>query len=74
MTARGPVRAIRAAISVLHDENGNGLMDSSMFGVPRAGFGISRIPRLVALRAPTFEEASFPVEADGTLTLTMIHL
>ena len=74
MTARGPVRAIRAAISVLHDENGNGLMDSSMFGVPREGFGISRIPRLVALRAPTFEEASFPVEADGTVTITMIHL
>ena len=49
-------------------------MDSSMFGVPRAGFGISRIPRLVALRAPTLEEASFPVEADGTVTITMIYL
>ena len=31
-------------------------------------------PRLVALRAPTFEEASFPVEADGTVTITMIYL
>jgi uncharacterized protein (DUF2141 family) len=61
------------AISVLHDENGNGVMDSSWLGVPREGFGFSRIPRLVAMRAPTFEEASFRVEADGSVTVTMIY-
>jgi len=62
------------AISVLHDENGNGRMDSSMLGIPREGFGFSKVPRLAAMRAPTFEEASFRVEADGTVTITMIYL
>ncbi len=62
------------AISVLHDENGNGLMDSSIFRVPREGFGFSNVPRLPSMRAPTFEEASFRVEADGTVTITMIYL
>lgn len=61
------------AISVLHDENGNGVMDTSILGIPREGFGFSNVPRLTAPRAPTFEEASFRLAGDGSLTVTMIY-
>src|SRR5688572_1212349 len=33
------------ALSVIHDENGNGRLDRSL-GIPREGFGFSRNPRI----------------------------
>jgi uncharacterized protein (DUF2141 family) len=62
------------AISVMHDENGNGVMDTNFLGFPREGFGFSNVPRLTGMSAPTFEEASFRVDGDATLVVTMIYL
>ena len=49
------------AISVLHDENGNGRMDTFL-GVPREGFGFSgnAAPRF---GPPSFEAAAITIEA-----------
>jgi uncharacterized protein (DUF2141 family) len=51
----------RYAISVLHDENGNGLIDRALM-LPREGFGFSRNPQ-VRFGPPRFARASFQVGA-----------
>lgn len=49
------------AISAMHDENGNGRLDT-LLGIPREGFGFSRNPR-VTFGAPRFEAVRFQVNA-----------
>ena len=46
------------AVSVLHDEDGDGRMSTSLFGLPREGFGFSGKPGYW-FGQPTFNEASF---------------
>jgi uncharacterized protein (DUF2141 family) len=52
------------AISVIHDENGNGKLDTA-FMMPREGFGFSRNPK-ISFGPPKFTSASFPVVAGDT--------
>jgi uncharacterized protein (DUF2141 family) len=47
------------ALSVIHDENGNGRLDRFL-AVPREGFGFSRNPR-IRFGPPRFEEVRFEV-------------
>jgi uncharacterized protein (DUF2141 family) len=47
------------AIAIIHDENGNGKLDTFM-GIPREGVGFSRNP-VLRFGAPRFSAASFPV-------------
>ncbi len=47
------------AISMIHDENGNGKMDMRVF-LPREGFGFSRNPT-ITFGPPKFGAASFQV-------------
>lgn len=47
------------AVSVIHDENGNGKLDT-FAGIPREGIGFSRNPKL-AFGPPRFTAASFAV-------------
>ncbi|CAM8668508.1 DUF2141 domain-containing protein [Sphingobium sp.] len=47
------------AIAIVHDENGNGKLDTFM-GIPREGVGFSRNP-VLRFGAPSFGSASFPV-------------
>ena len=50
------------ALSVLHDENRNGRLDT-LVGVPREGFGFSRSPR-VLFGPPRFDQVRFGI-AEG---------
>jgi uncharacterized protein (DUF2141 family) len=50
----------RYAISLLHDENGNGRADMALM-LPREGFGFSRNPR-ISFGPPRFRSAAFAVE------------
>jgi uncharacterized protein (DUF2141 family) len=50
------------AIAVIHDENGNGKLDTNFMGIPKEGTGASRDPR-PKFRAPKFDEAVFQVPA-----------
>lgn len=55
------------AIAIIHDENGNGRLDT-FAGIPREGVGFSRNPA-IHFGAPSFRSASFaiagsPVEQD----------
>lgn len=49
------------AVTVLHDENDNGKMDTNFLGIPTEGYGASNDPN--KMRAPTFEEAKFLLNA-----------
>jgi uncharacterized protein (DUF2141 family) len=61
------------AVSVLHDENGNGKMDKNFVGVPKEGYGASNNPKKKK-RAPTFDEAKFSLNSSGqTIEITLIY-
>lgn len=50
----------RYAISLIHDENGNGKLDKVAI-MPREGFGFSRNPA-IRFGPPSFKEAVFAIE------------
>ena len=50
------------AVLVMHDENGNGKLDSNMLGIPKEGYGFSNNPNV--MRKPNFDETKFVVTAD----------
>lgn len=50
------------AVSVLHDENGNGRMDKNFIGIPKEGFGTSNNPK-IRRGPPSFSESSFSLES-----------
>jgi uncharacterized protein (DUF2141 family) len=61
------------AISVIHDENGNGKLDTTLL-MPREGFGFSRNPK-IAFGPPKFTSAAFPVQAGDTVqVVTMKYM
>lgn len=49
------------AVSVFHDENGDGELDKNMLGMPKEGYGASN-NELPAMSAPEFEKALFVVK------------
>lgn len=57
----GAVPAGTYAVSLVHDENGNGKLDTALM-IPREGFGFSR-DAPVRMGPPKFERASFAVES-----------
>jgi uncharacterized protein (DUF2141 family) len=46
------------AVTILHDENDNGSMDTGFLGVPTEGFGFSNNPR-IGFGPPSFESCRF---------------
>ncbi|MBN1278450.1 MAG: DUF2141 domain-containing protein [Chlorobium sp.] len=62
------------AVSVLHDENGNGKMDKKAIFIPKEGFGVSNNPK-IKRGPPSFSEAIFTLDRQRTeLTVNMIYL
>ncbi len=49
------------AVSVMHDENRNGKLDSNFIGIPKEGVGASNNPRS-KFGPPSFEDASFQLD------------
>jgi uncharacterized protein (DUF2141 family) len=49
------------AVLVMHDENGNGKLDSNMLGIPKEGYGFSNNPHV--MRQPTWDETKFELTA-----------
>lgn len=60
------------AVSVLHDEDGDGDLDTNLLGIPREGWGTSRdvVP---TLRAPTFDGSRTAVDAAHTTLDITLH-
>lgn len=62
------------AVSVLHDENGNGKMDKSFIGIPKEGFGVSNNPQ-IRRGPPSFNEALFSLGSSKLdLSISMNYL
>lgn len=53
------------AVSLIHDENGNGKLDTAMM-MPREGFGFSRNPA-IRFGPPKFAAAQFSIGAGETV-------
>jgi len=61
------------AVSVLHDENSNGIMEKNFFGIPQEGFAFSNnyTPRM---KSPSFEDAEFVLKQPSLKTdLKMLY-
>ena len=62
------------AVSVLHDENGNGKMDKGFLGIPKEGFGTSNNPKL-KMGPPSFSDSRFNLDRQKmTLNIDMKYL
>jgi uncharacterized protein (DUF2141 family) len=63
----------RWALSLVHDENANGRLDTFL-GIPREGFGFSRNPR-IRFGAPGFDDVAFAVgAAPAAMTVEMKYM
>lgn len=60
------------AVSVFHDANGNGKLDT-FAGIPREGYGFSRNPPFRP-RAPRWEEAVFPLPGESAAAIKLRNL
>jgi uncharacterized protein (DUF2141 family) len=62
------------AISIIHDENENGELDSNFFGMPKEGFGFSN-DAMGSFGPPDFEKASFKVaQTKEAVAISMRYL
>lgn len=61
------------ALAVVHDENGNGKLDTNFLGIPREGLGASRNARRM-FGPPTFDDAKVLLRAARTvLPITVVY-
>ncbi len=60
----------RYALSVLHDENKDGKLNTGFIGIPKEGMGFSQNPR-IKRRLP-FQETSFEFQQNSTPTQIMM--
>jgi len=58
------------AISLVHDENGNGKLDKNLFGIPTEGVGFSQNPKL-SFGPPTYAATRFDVAGDTSETIRL---
>lgn len=58
------------AVSVFHDTNGNGRLDTNLFGKPTEGYGFSRNARHL-FRSPTFRESQFRLKRTASVTIRL---
>lgn len=69
----GTVPQGRYAVSLIHDENGNGKLDTRLM-IPREGYGFSR-DAAVRMGPPSFRSAAFDVGGEPVhLTIRMRYL
>ncbi len=60
------------ALSLIHDENGNGKLDTSL-AIPREGFGFSRNPK-ITFGPPKFAAAAFALAGSAAQTVKMKYM
>lgn len=59
------------ALSLLHDKNSNGVMDTNIFGYPQEGYGVSN-NEIPSFSIPKYEDARFELKEESKRML--IHL
>ena len=61
------------AVNILHDENNNGKVDKG-FLLPKEGIGFSNYSSIGLTNRPNFKKASFELNADKTIDVTVIYM
>ncbi|WP_395088626.1 DUF2141 domain-containing protein [Armatimonas sp.] len=64
------------AVTLFHDENSNGKLDTKTFGIPKEGFGFSNDPK-IRMGPPRFKDTAFTITGAGaerTVTIKVVHL
>ena len=61
------------AVSIIHDSNKNGILDSNFFGIPQEGFGFSNNV-MGSFGPPSFDKAKFILSFPLTITLKIRYL
>jgi uncharacterized protein (DUF2141 family) len=62
------------AVSVVHDENGNGKLDNNFLGIPKEGIGTSNNPKS-SFGPPSFEDARFNITTkSNSINITIKYL
>lgn len=60
------------ALVVVHDRNGDGVMEKTFLGLPQEGYGLSNNPR--PLLVPRFEDAVFEVkDGQNTVEVALVY-
>lgn len=85
-TAKGDIQAVIGSVSytfsnlspgtyglgVYQDEDNSGKLHTSLFGIPKEGYGFSNNPSV--MRMPTFQEVQFAVaQQDKTVVIHLKH-
>lgn len=60
----------RYAVSLFHDENGNGKLDTNVVGMPTERYGFSRDAR-GRMGPPSFADAAVELTGDATITVRL---
>jgi uncharacterized protein (DUF2141 family) len=60
----------RYALSVFHDENGNGKLDTNLLGIPTERYGFSRDAH-GSFGPPDFDAAAIDVSKDTSIVITL---
>jgi uncharacterized protein (DUF2141 family) len=60
------------ALSLIHDENGNGKLDTSL-AIPSEGFGFSRNPK-ITFGPPKFKSAAFAINGAASQSVKMKYM
>ncbi len=61
------------AVAVVHDENGNGTLDTNFIGIPREGVGVSNNPA-PRRGPPTYAESAFILtQAGGAVSIRLVY-
>ncbi len=55
------------AVAIIHDENGNGQLDTNFLGIPAEGVGVSTNPRVFG--KPHFEQGQFNIKGNTAITI-----
>lgn len=62
------------AVALFHDENGDGILNKNLLGMPKEGFGFSNNPMVLA-GAPSFRAAAFEVnQPSQQISVNLKHL
>jgi uncharacterized protein (DUF2141 family) len=55
------------AVAIIHDENGNGELDTNLLGIPTEGVGVSTNPRLFG--KPKFADGKFNISGNTAISI-----
>jgi uncharacterized protein (DUF2141 family) len=58
------------AVQAFHDENGNGVLDRTLLGIPKEGMGFSRNAPM-RFGPPAFDDAAVNVDGDTDITFAL---